>query len=163
MTEKKCEDVRDADDVIREYYQDNPDAPFREDDTEPVSSVKEKHQYTSRSPEVSGGDVDAAWEQADVGPETVGGSNPTPDQDIVEDVGRAAGVTYEDGEPLKFGDKVPQRDERRWELDPASSEDYQARASENAPPSSPSEQPRTKSGQVGKARSRKTRPRRPSG
>src|SRR5512140_690281 len=54
-------------------------------------SLAEHH---SRTPELSGGDVDAGWDQADVGEQTVGGDNATPDQDIVEELGQALGVTY---------------------------------------------------------------------
>lgn len=71
-----------------------------------------------------GGDVDAGQEQTDAGEETVGGSSPTPDQNVVEELGRAMGITYEDNEPLRFGDKLADRDAQRWELNPASSEDY---------------------------------------
>ena len=77
---------------------------------------------------MTGGDVDAAWDEVDVGEETVGGSTPTPDQDVVDDLGRAAGVTYSDSEPLRPEDKISERDEKRWELDPASAEDYPERA-----------------------------------
>jgi hypothetical protein len=80
-----------------------------------------------RPAEVSGGDIDAAWERADEGEETVGGSAPTPDQDVVEQIGEALGVTYEDNEPLKGSEKIEKRDRKRWDLDPASSEDYQER------------------------------------
>ncbi|MGH9822918.1 MAG: DUF6335 family protein [Blastocatellia bacterium] len=83
--------------------------------------------HNSRTPELSGGDVDADWAGSDVGDETVGGSSPTPDQDIVEELGEAVGVTYEDNEPLHTTEKVEERDRNRWELDPASSEDYQRR------------------------------------
>jgi hypothetical protein len=76
---------------------------------------------------LSGGDPDADWDQADDGGEAVGGSMPTPDQDVVDDLGRAAGVTYEDREPLKPEEKIAVRDVKRWEVDPASSEDYQER------------------------------------
>jgi hypothetical protein len=76
---------------------------------------------------LSGGDVDAARTGTDAGEETVGGSAPTPDQDVVEELGAAAGVTYKDNEPLWFGDKVADRDAHRWELNPASSEEYQDR------------------------------------
>jgi Family of unknown function (DUF6335) len=128
--EKKSE-VRDADEVIREYYEGSAEGAFREDGTQPVSSVRTRTaEDAARSAELSGGDVDAASDQGDVGPETVGGSNPTPDQDIVDDIGRAAGVTYQDNEPLKFGDKTAARDEQRWELNPASSEDYETRTAE---------------------------------
>jgi Family of unknown function (DUF6335) len=82
----------------------------------------------AESPVISGGDVDAAWDQSDVsGEETVGGSNPTPDQDIVEDLGKAAGLTYQDNEPLDPNEKVAERDRHRWELEPESSEDFDER------------------------------------
>jgi len=76
---------------------------------------------------LTGGDVDAAWDEVDAGEETVGGSTPTPDQDVVDDLGRAAGVTYSDTEPLRPQEKEMQRDEKRWEMNPASSPDYQER------------------------------------
>jgi hypothetical protein len=79
------------------------------------------NEHNAKSPEISAGDVDAAWDRADVGEETVGGSVPTPDQDNVDDIGEAAGLTYEDDEPLDYG-KVSERDENRWELNPASVE-----------------------------------------
>ena len=88
---------------------------------------RELSQHHSRTPELSGGDVDADWARADIGDETVGGSAPTPDQDIVEELGIAVGLTYEDNEPLHTGEKVEQRDRKRWEMDPASSEDYSER------------------------------------
>ena len=65
--------------------------------------------------------------RADAGEETVGGTVPTPDQDIVEDLGRAVGITYEDDEPLHTTEKLEERDRHRWELDPASSENYDKR------------------------------------
>jgi len=76
---------------------------------------------------LTGGDVDAAWDETDVGEEAVGGSTPTPDQDVVDDLGRAVGVTYSDTEPLRPEEKEKERDEKRWELDPASSPDYPER------------------------------------
>jgi uncharacterized protein DUF6335 len=87
---------------------------------------RELLEHHSRTPTLSGGDVDADWGRADIGEETVGGSAPTPDQDVVDELGRAVGLTFEDNEPLTT-DKVEERDRRRWELDPASSEDYNAR------------------------------------
>jgi Family of unknown function (DUF6335) len=84
--------------------------------------------YTETGPELTGGDVDADWEDAySVGDEAPGGDNPTPDQDRVDDIGRALGVEYQDNEELKGGDKVAGRDKHRWELDPASAEDYNDR------------------------------------
>lgn len=88
---------------------------------------RELREYHSGGPDVSAGDIDADWRRADVGEETVGGSAPTPDQDIVDELGEAAGITYEDNEPLHTMEKVDERDRHRWELDPASSEDYNDR------------------------------------
>jgi hypothetical protein len=85
-------------------------------------------EHTETSPALTGGDVDADWESAySVGDEAPGGDNPTPDQDIVDDIGRAVGNEYQDTEELKGADKIAKRDKHRWELDPASSEDYDDR------------------------------------
>lgn len=51
--------------------------------------------------------------------------------DVVDEIGRAMGVTYQDGEELKAGEKERERDRHRWELDPASSEDYKDRLEED--------------------------------
>jgi hypothetical protein len=83
------------------------------------------HDHTETSPAITGGDIDADWESAySVGDEAPGGDNPTPDQDIVDDIGKALGVQYEDNEELKGEKKISDRDKKRWELDPASAEDY---------------------------------------
>ena len=75
--------------------------------------------------DMSGGDPDVDVEDAYfTGEEAPGGDNPTPDQDVVEDIGKALGVTYNDNEELQGADKLVERDKHRWELDPASSEDY---------------------------------------
>lgn len=58
------------------------------------------------------------------GEEAVGGFNTTPDDDLVDEIGAAVGLTYQDDEPLHTSEKVEARDRHRWELDPASSEDY---------------------------------------
>jgi hypothetical protein len=85
-------------------------------------------EHTETSPAITGGDVDADWQEAyAVGDEAPGGDNPTPDQDRVDDIGKALGVTYEDNEELKASDKIAERDKHRWELDPASSDDYKER------------------------------------
>jgi hypothetical protein len=85
-------------------------------------------EHTETSPALTAGDVDADWESAyAVGDEAPGGDNPTPDQDIVDDIGRAVGIEYQDNEELKGADKVEKRDRNRWELDPASSDDWDDR------------------------------------
>ncbi len=80
------------------------------------------------TPDITGGDVDVSVGNAYyTGDETPGGDNPTPDQDIVDDIGKAIGVEYQDNEELRASDKVAKRDKHRWELDPASSEDFKER------------------------------------
>lgn len=84
-------------------------------------------EQTNQSPALSGGDVDADWERTDmVGEESVGGSVATPDQDRVDEIGAAAGLTYQDDEPLNYAGKMRRRDEERWELNPASAADAEA-------------------------------------
>ena len=83
------------------------------------------NEHTETSPALTAGDVDADWESAySVGDEAPGGDNPTPDQDVVDDIGRAVGVQYDDNEELKGEAKISKRDKHRWELDPASAEDF---------------------------------------
>ncbi len=87
-----------------------------------------RRDHNETSPVLTGGDVDANWEDAyAVGDEAPGGDNPTPDQDRVDDIGKALGVEYQDNEELRASDKIAERDKKRWELDPASSEDYRDR------------------------------------
>jgi len=76
-------------------------------------------------PVVTAGDMDAQWESAQFsGDESPISSMTTPEANVVDDIGRSIGVTYEDNEELKAGEKERGRDIRRWELDPASSDDY---------------------------------------
>ena len=79
----------------------------------------------SASPRLTGGDVDANWQAAESqGDESPGGDNPTPDQDVVDEIGRALGVEYADDEELQGGAEITERDTHRWELDPNSKEDF---------------------------------------
>jgi hypothetical protein len=90
--------------------------------------AESRREHNEVSPDLTAGDVDADWEDAySVGDEAPGGDNPTPDQDRVDDIGKALGVQYDDNEELKASDKIAARDKHRWELDPASSDDYQDR------------------------------------
>ncbi len=112
-----------------------------DDDLEPpvpdVSAGSRKlaerlREHTDTDPTLSGGDIDARWEDADSsGEEAVAGSAATPGQDVVDEIGEAIGVTYQDEEELKLGEKERSRDKKRWELDPASSDDYQDRTRDN--------------------------------
>jgi hypothetical protein len=84
--------------------------------------------HTGAGPVLTAGDVDADWGAAEaVGDEAPGGDNPTPDQDVVDEIGRALGVEYDDDEELQGGDEIAGRDRDRWELDPASSDDFDER------------------------------------
>ena len=85
------------------------------------------NEYNSAmDPSLSGGDVDAAWDDSIVaGEESVGGSAPTPDQDLVDEIGEAAGLTYRDDEPLDSDKKILDRDRNRWELNPESADDQE--------------------------------------
>lgn len=74
--------------------------------------------FHSSSPAISGGDIDATWEESeDTGDETVFSSNPTPDQSDVERNAHAMGIDFQDNEELDFVEKIEERDENRFELD----------------------------------------------
>lgn len=89
--------------------------------------AKKLSEHHSQSPELTGGDVDAAWDRSDVGEESPGGSVTTPDQGVVEEIGEALGLTFEDNEPVDTPGKMARRDRNRWELNPVSAEDYKER------------------------------------
>ncbi|MBN3925738.1 DUF6335 family protein [Nostoc sp. NMS4] len=92
------------------------------------SMQDERDEYTETSPKLTGGDVDAYWQDADaVGDEAVGGSTSTPDKSVTEDLEAAVGLEMADSEFLHTNDILEDRDGDRWELDPKSSEDYQDR------------------------------------
>ena len=89
-------------------------------------------EHNEPGPSLTGGDLDADWNEAySSGEEAPGGDTPTPDQDVVEEIGRALGVEYEDAEELKGSEKIVERDRHRWEYDPASAEDYNDRNKKN--------------------------------
>jgi hypothetical protein len=66
---------------------------------------------------LTGGDIDADWQRADdVGEEAVGGSVATPDQDRVDDLGRALGVPRAPDEEIRTSTEILEgRDRNRWE------------------------------------------------
>ncbi|MBI2212231.1 MAG: hypothetical protein HYU52_01175 [Acidobacteria bacterium] len=102
-----------------------------------ASAIELRHRLdrnTSTDPHLAAGDVDACWEMAEsVGDETAGASSATPDQSVVDEIGDALGITYRDDEELNVGAKERMRDEHRWELDPASADDFLDRMKDNAP------------------------------
>src|SRR5688572_9448279 len=84
----------------------------------------EMKKHTESSPALIAGDVDAKWQDAyALGDEAPGGDNMTPGQDRVDDIGKALGIEYADDEELLGGDEILERDEHRWELDPASKDE----------------------------------------
>jgi hypothetical protein len=70
-------------------------------------------------PELSGGDVDADWQRGESsGEETAGGSVATPDQDLVDEIGRALGVEQaSEGEVTTSEEILRRRDRLRWHLE----------------------------------------------
>lgn len=117
----------DANDMIRDYEESSATG---EEAQTTMEWYEQASQDTTVPPDavLSGGDVDADSAQSASGEETVGGSTPTPDQDLVDEIGRAVGVSYEDAEPLDMSEKIERRDDKRWELNPASSEDFDMRS-----------------------------------
>ena len=88
-------------------------------------SIEDPRERDSTSPELSRSDIDAAWEDADSGEENVRGGKPPADQNIVEELAKAVGLSYKDNEPLQTNEKIAARDQSRWQLDQASSEGYE--------------------------------------
>ncbi len=83
----------------------------------------------SKEVALAAGDLDASFSGLDSGEEAPGGSDPLPDQEDVDRIGIALGVVEQDEKPLATTEKIEGRDVDRWELDPASSEDYEERQS----------------------------------
>ncbi len=122
----ELDEVQDQDDEVDEEIRDTFDEAQRlnygrED------LIRKRRVHTARTPKLSGGDLDADWDDADVGEESVEGKNPTPDQSDVDDEGDALGISYQDDERLHTTDKPDKRDRDPWELNPASSDDYGGR------------------------------------
>jgi hypothetical protein len=77
---------------------------------------------------LTGDDLDMMEYQAEVeGDEAIGGTAPTPDNDIVDDIAAAVGVEIPDRSSIRVTDMLESRDDRRFELDPESAEDYEER------------------------------------
>ncbi len=128
MTEEKGEDMTGKD---LEFYKDQPvpdtdvqelmDEEIAHAPQAPNELVQRLKEHNSTSPSLSGGDIDAEWEDAnDSGAESVGGHNPTPDQSDVEENAHAMGIDYQDNEPLDFNKKIGDRDKNRYELEESS-------------------------------------------
>ena len=120
----------DRDDLNANGIDDELEPPLADVSASSRQLAERLEQHHGVDPTLSGGDIDARWEDAESGgDETVGGSTATPGQNDVDEIGRAVGVTYGGSEELNAG-KKEERDRHRWELDPASSEDYVERTKE---------------------------------
>ena len=84
-----------------------------------VGLARDVAAHTETSPRLTGGDIDADWQAAySSGDESVGGSVATPDQDIVDEIGRALGVEQEADAPVRTSDEIlRERDRFRWHLE----------------------------------------------
>jgi hypothetical protein len=81
--------------------------------------LAERLAHPESSPLLSGGDLDADWARAQSsGEEAVGGSVTTPDQDVVDELGRALGVEQPaDAEVRTSAEILKARDRHRWHLE----------------------------------------------
>jgi len=105
------------------------DAPQNLEDL--IGLAREEATHTETSPRLTGGDVDADWQAAySSGEESVGGSVATPDQDVVDEIGRALGVEQAADAPVRSSEELLHaRDRLRWHLerDAADAEDGRSR------------------------------------
>ncbi|BAZ31020.1 hypothetical protein NIES4074_34900 [Cylindrospermum sp. NIES-4074] len=91
-----------------------------------------RQEHTESSPEfpaeytVVSNELDTYWQDT-VGDEAVGGTAPTPDQNVTEEIEAAVGLEMDDFAFLRTNEILEERDDARWELDPKSAEDYQER------------------------------------
>jgi Family of unknown function (DUF6335) len=85
------------------------------------------HSSHAEASDIAGADFDDEWDLEELYGDESGGANRTPDQNVVDELGEAIGVTYDADEELWFGTKEGNRDRHRWELDPASAEDWSDR------------------------------------
>src|SRR5262245_19289352 len=85
---------------------------------------REYEKYHAVSPEQTAGEVDVSWQEAeDSGAETPGGHVATPDQDNVDEIGRAVGMEFQDNQELRTHEEIlARRDRRRWELNRGSAD-----------------------------------------
>ena len=91
----------------------------RDDREELVGLAHDVAAHAETGPRLSGGDVDADWVGAyGSGEESVGGSVATPDQDIVDELGRALGVEQASDAPVRTSEEIlRERDRFRWHLE----------------------------------------------
>lgn len=104
--------------------------PGMPDSVDVAETARPMSPQAAKSTEIAGGDLDGSFGGLDGGEEAVGGSDPLPDQNDVDRIGSALGVEEQDEKPLATTEKLEGRDRDRWELDPASADDYDLRQRE---------------------------------
>lgn len=84
-----------------------------------VQMLHEMIAHGETGPVLTGGDLDADWMRAHLsGEEAVGGSVATPDQDVVDEIGRALGVEQgSEAELTTSAEMLGRRDRFRWHLE----------------------------------------------
>src|SRR5262247_2716110 len=118
----------DIDEVARRYEQGALDSESVITDTlaEMGRRLVEREfaQYHSVGLAMTAGDADARWQEAeDSGAETPGGHVATPDQDNVDEIGRAVGMEFQDNQELRTPEEIlSRRDRRRWEMNRGSAD-----------------------------------------
>ena len=77
--------------------------------------LRESSEYSATSPRLTGGDPDADWQRAHLsGEEAVGGTVATPDQNVVDQLGEALGVSRDPDEEVRSSAEIlEERDARR--------------------------------------------------
>ena len=88
-------------------------------DIESVERLRELEANPGAGPILTGGDIDADWERAaSSGEEAVGGSVASPDQNVVDEIGRALGVPQADEAEVHTSEEILRdRDRRYWDLE----------------------------------------------
>jgi Family of unknown function (DUF6335) len=117
-----------ADEAARQYYLNAPDSEMESEESLVEMGRRlvahDFGKYYMVRAEITAGDVDASWQEAEeTGAESPGGHVATPDQDNVDEIGRAVGMEFQDNQELCAPEEVlSRRDRRRWELDKRSAD-----------------------------------------
>lgn len=84
-----------------------------------IPLLEEREAHLETTPALSGGDLDADWQRAaSSGEEGVGGSVSTPDQDTVDELGRALGVEQPPEAEVQTSEEILRtRDRHYWHLE----------------------------------------------
>ncbi len=101
-----------------------------EDRGEIAGLAGEVASHRETGPGLTAGDVDADWQRAhDSGDEAVGGSVATPDQDVVDEIGRALGVPQGPEAEVRTSEEIlHDRDRFRWHLEREAEDAAEGRA-----------------------------------